>query len=122
MIQRFDDLLSSRVVFGSVLTVERKGQTLEVEVPDNFYKTVATEGRWNFIGTGELVHEVNLVTAGENAEKAGIKSGDKIIGVEGNKINGNNDLPEKLGKVKNGEIHLTIRREGKRNGDSCKCK
>ncbi|HMT29868.1 MAG TPA: RIP metalloprotease RseP [Bacteroidia bacterium] len=111
--ERFDDLLSSRVVFGSVLTVERKGQTLEVEVPDNFYKTVAAEGRWNFIGTGELVHEVNLVTAGENAEKAGIKSGDKIIGVEGNKINGNNDLPEKLGKVKNGEIHLTIRRDGK---------
>lgn len=34
--ERFDDLLSSRVVFGAVLTVERNGQSVEVTVPDNF--------------------------------------------------------------------------------------
>lgn len=110
--ERFDDLLSSRVVFGSTLTVERKGQTLEVEVPDNFYRTISTEGRWNFIGTGELVYEVNSIAEGENAEKAGIKVGDKIVGIEGARINGNNDLPNQLAKVKNGEIKFIIQREG----------
>jgi len=110
--ERFDDLLSSRVVFGSTLTVERKGQKLEVEVPGDFYRTVATEGRWNFIGTGELVYEVNSIAEGENAEKAGLKVGDKIVGIDGARINGNNDLPEQLSKVKNGEIKFTIQRDG----------
>lgn len=110
--ERFDDLLSSRVVFGSLLTVERKGQTLEVEVPDNFYRTIATEGRWNFIGTGELVYEVNSISEGENAEKAGLKVGDKIVGIDGVRIIGNNDLPEKLAKVKNGEIKFIVQRDG----------
>ncbi len=111
--ERFDDLLSSRVVFGSVLTVVRSGQTLEIEVPDNFYKTVAAEGRWNFIGTGELVYEVNNVTDGENAAKAGIKPGDKITGIEGSHIKGNSDLPDKLEKLKGGEVLLMVKRDGK---------
>ncbi len=110
--ERFDDLLSSRVVFGSILTVERKGQTIEVEVPDNFYRTIAKEGRWNFIGTGELVYEVNSIAEGENAEKAGLKVGDKIVGIEGTPINGNNDLPNQLSNVKNGEIDFIIQRNG----------
>ncbi|MBK6641050.1 MAG: RIP metalloprotease RseP [Bacteroidia bacterium] len=111
--ERFDDLLSSRVVFGAVLTVERNGQSVEVTVPDNFYRTIATEGRWNFIGTGPLVHEVKSITAGENAEKAGIHVGDKIIAIEGIPINANNELPDKLSKMKSGSVNLTVRREGK---------
>lgn len=111
--ERFDDLLSSRVVFGAVLTVERNGQSVEVTVPDNFYRTIATEGRWNFIGTGPLVHEVKSITTGENAEKAGIQVGDKIIAIEGIPINANNELPDKLAKMKSGSVNLTVRREGK---------
>jgi regulator of sigma E protease len=111
--ERFDDLLSSRVVFGAVLTVERNGQSVEVTVPDNFYRTIATEGRWNFIGTGPLVHEVKSITAGENADKAGILVGDKIIAIEGIPINANNELPDKLSKMKSGSVNLTVRREGK---------
>lgn len=111
--ERFDDLLSSRVVFGSVLTVERNGQTIEVTVPDNFYRTIATEGRWNFIGTGPLVHEIKSVDETGNAFKAGIRPGDKIVAVEGMPINSNNELPDKLSKMKNGKVNLTIRRDGK---------
>lgn len=111
--ERFDDLLSSRVVFGSVLTVERNGQTIEVTVPDNFYRTIAAEGRWNFIGTGPLVHEIKSVDETGNAFKAGIKPGDKIVAVEGVPINSNNELPDKLTKLKNGKVNLTIRRDGK---------
>ena len=111
--ERFDDLLSSRVVFGSVLTVERNGQTIEVTVPDNFYRTIAAEGRWNFICTGPLVHEIKSVDETGNAFKAGIKPGDKIVAVEGVPINSNNELPDKLTKLKNGKVNLTIRRDGK---------
>ncbi len=111
--ERFDDLLSSRVVFGSVLTVERNGQKLEINVPDDFYKKISAQGRWNFIGSGELLYDVKMVVDGENAEKAGLAAGDKIIGINGKKINGHNNLQEKLASSKNGEVSLLLRRGDK---------
>lgn len=111
--ERFDDLLSSRVVFGSVLTVERNGQKLEINVPDDFYKKITAQGRWNFIGSGELLYDVKMVVDGENADKAGLAEGDKILGINGKKINGNNNLQDKLAMSKNGEVSLLIRRGDK---------
>lgn len=108
--ERFDDLLSSRVVFGSILTVDRNGQTLEITVPDNIYRKIAAEGRWNFIGSGELVYNVGDVMEGENAAKAGLMPGDKIIGINGKPINGHGDLSEILGEAKNSEVSLLVRR------------
>lgn len=108
--ERFDDLLSSRVVFGSILTIMRNGQQMEVRVPDDFYRTVAAEGRWNFIGTGELQYTVKTIASGELAEKAGIKPEDKIIAINNAKITSNNDLPEKLSALKNDEVNLKIQR------------
>ena len=106
--ERFDDLLSSRVVFGSTLTVERHGQRLEVNIPDDFYRTISSEGRWNFIGSGELQYVISTVVSGENADIAGLKTGDKIIAVDGKPVSGNNDLPEKLSNTKGGEVNLSI--------------
>ncbi len=107
---RFDDLLSSRVVFGSVLTVDRNGQKLEIIVPDDFYKKISAQGRYNFIGSGELLYEVNMVVDGENADKAGILEGDKIIGINGKPVIGHSDLQDKLAERKNSDVSLLIRR------------
>ena len=111
--ERFDDLLSSRVMFGATLTVERNGQRIEVEVPDNFYRTISETGRWNFIGAGELIHMVKMVMPGENADKAGILQGDRIIAVNDKKVTGATSLPESLSKAKNSEVSVTVVREGK---------
>ncbi len=108
--ERFDDVLSSRVVFGSLLTVDRNGQTLEITGPSDLYRKIASEGRWNFVGSGELLYKVGAVTSGENAERAGLKADDKIIGINGKPVTGPSDLPEKLSQVKNGEVSLLVRR------------
>jgi regulator of sigma E protease len=111
--ERFDDLLSSRVMFGATLTVERNGQRIEVEVPDDFYRTISEAGRWNFIGAGELIHMVKMVMPGENADKAGILQGDRIIAVNDKKVTGATSLPESLSKAKNSEVSVTVIRDGK---------
>lgn len=111
--ERFDDLLSSRVMFGATLTIDRNGQTVEVEVPDDFYRAVSEAGRWNFIGTGELIHEVKSVVPGENADKAGMLPGDRILAVEGNKITGALSLPDALSKAKSSDVTITVFRAGK---------
>jgi regulator of sigma E protease len=111
--ERFDDLLSSRVLFGATLTIERHGQQMEIEIPDDFYRTVSAEGRWNFIGTGEIYYDIRSVTPGDPAEKAGIKPGDRIIAVNGSKIAGTADLPLQLSQRKGDVVNLKILRENK---------
>ncbi len=109
-VERFEDILSSRVLFGSTLSVSRNNNSLEVTVPDNFYKKVSTSGRWNFIGYGPLQFEIGKINPGEPAEKAGIKVGDKITAINGEKINGSDELIGKVSKLKNKEVTLTILR------------
>ena len=109
--ERFDDLLSSRVVFGATLTVLRNGQKMEVEVPDNFYRTVAAEGRWNFIGSGEIIQVIKMVVPGENADKAGLQANDRIIAVNGKNVSGNSKIAERLAPHKNEKVTLTIKRD-----------
>ncbi|MBK9402824.1 MAG: RIP metalloprotease RseP [Bacteroidetes bacterium] len=109
-IERFEDVLSSRVLFGASLSVSRNNQTLEVEVPDNFYRKVSAAGRWNFIGYGPLQFEIGKVMPGEPAEKAGILAGDKIVAINGEKIAGSDDLVSKVSKLKNKEVMLTLLR------------
>ncbi|HEX5003520.1 MAG TPA: RIP metalloprotease RseP, partial [Bacteroidia bacterium] len=111
--ERFDDLLSSRVLFGSVLTVDRNGQQMEITIPDDFYRSVTAEGRWNFIGTGDLYYEVKSVSPGDPAALAGIQPGDKIIAVNNVKLSGTSDLPDKLAGSKGQTVTLTLLRNGK---------
>lgn len=111
--ERFEDVLSTRVIFGSTLTVVRDGQTLEVNVPDNFYHSVNGAGRMNFIGLGYLQYEIGSVTPGGEAEKAGIKAGDKIVAINHEKILDSELLTNTLGNLKGKSVDLSIIRNGK---------
>ncbi len=111
--ERFDDVTSSRVLFGATVTAERNGQTIEVEVPDNFYRTISAEGRWNFIGTGFLKYDVSEIVPGDPADKAGLKKGDVIVAIGGESILDNDDLKNKLTNLKGKTIQLTIERDKK---------
>ena len=42
---RFEELLSSRVLFGATLIVERNGRTHDIRIPDNFYKQTMQAGK-----------------------------------------------------------------------------
>lgn len=108
--ERFDDLLSTRVIFGSTLSVDRKGQTLSVQVPDDFYRTLNTDGRMNFIGLGYLNYDIGTVAPGEAAQKAGIQEGDKIIAINGEKILDSDLLGKTLSTAKDKTVVLTILR------------
>lgn len=109
--ERFDDLLTSKVVFGAMLTVERAGQQIEVTVPDDFYKRVSTEGRWSFIGAGKLFYDVTTVEEGGRAQQAGIMKSDRIHAINGQPIDAGSDLPKKLSELKGSQVKLSITRE-----------
>jgi regulator of sigma E protease len=109
--ERFDDLTSTRVLFGAVLTVERNGQQLEVTIPDNFYRTVNAAGPANFLGSGNINYQVTLVSPGDPADKAGIKVGDKIVAIDGLPITDTDQLKDKLSVLKGAELRLSVERD-----------
>lgn len=108
--ERFEDLLSTRVMFGSVLTVERNGQTFEANVPDNFYRPFFRSGGMDFIGLGDLAYVVGTADPKENAYKAGLRQGDTIVSVENEKIGAYDMLSNKIGEYKGKMISLQVKR------------
>jgi regulator of sigma E protease len=108
--ERFDDLLSSRVMFGAVLTVDRNGQKFETVVPDNAYRTFYKSGGMNFIGLGNIVYVVDAADKKDNAYKSGIREHDTIIGVEGEKIQNIDFLSEKVSSLKGKMVTLQLRK------------
>ena len=110
--ERFEDLISSRVMFGSRLTVIRNGQTLEINVPDNFYRKYYDSRGPNFIGTDAMVFSIGTVVPGEKAAKAGLKQGDTLVSVNGEKIPGDdfNFIKEKITQSKNKAVLFGLKR------------
>ncbi len=80
-VQRFDELLSGRVLFGATLNVNRNGKLLDVKVPDDFYRQVSEIGKGNFISTYQWSLIIDSVVPGKPAEAAGLKKGDQILSI-----------------------------------------
>jgi len=80
-IERFEDALSQKVLFGAKLSVNRNGQAVDIIVPDDFYRQVAQAGKGNFLTTRRWSLPVDSVIPGKPAAMAGMKKGDKIISV-----------------------------------------
>lgn len=109
--ERFDDIFSSDVLFGSTITVNRNGNLTNVQIPDNFYKTLSTKGRWEFIGAGPQVCMIKGVKSGASADKAGILIKDKITAVNDSAFNTEEQLRAMLAGYKNQTVKLTVKRE-----------
>jgi regulator of sigma E protease len=108
--ERFDDLLSTRVLFGASLSVNRDGQQIKVEVPDNFYRKTADRARSSFIGTGPLVYRIGEVVVGDNAFKAGLKDDDVITSIDQQKITGEDFIVKYLAEKKGQTVLLSVQR------------
>jgi regulator of sigma E protease len=108
--ERFEDLLSTRVMFGATLTVDRNGRKVDVQIPDSLYRTITRAGRGKFIGPDNVAVVVDSVPKGTNADKAGLRAGDKIIAING--------MPASFGQLReenikniNNKVELTINRD-----------
>ncbi len=108
--ERFEDLLTSRVMFGAVLTVERNGQTFETTVPDNSYRSFYKSGGLNFIGLGEIAYVVSDAIKSDNAFKAGLRNNDTIVAVEGEKILSGDFMSQKVSALKGKMVTLQLKR------------
>ncbi len=81
-IERFKDAQSIRLMFGSVVDIERDGKPLQIVIPDNFYKTETKAQRSRFVEPYNFPLVIDSVLKGLPALDAGVLKGDKIIGID----------------------------------------
>ncbi len=112
--ERFEDVLSSRVIFGCNLTIERDGKSMNIVVPTDFYKTVIKTGKGNFIGPYRANLQIDSILAGKPADAAGLMKNDHIVSVNGIRTFSMDGCRKIISESKGKPIDLQI----VRNGDS----
>ena len=108
---RFEEISSSKVLLGnSQLTVLRNGVEEQIQVPGNILNQVADEGISEFIQPRIALEPIKDVSAGGAAEKAGIKPGDKILAVNGQKVSYIDEYKQQLKLVKSKTVQIGLLR------------
>lgn len=78
----FDETVLPTIAKGKVLTINRKGQLLDVAIPSDLMRAVIASD--SALYQAQLPAIVGQVFEGSQAEKAGLMPGDKIVGVNDN--------------------------------------
>ena len=97
--------------FGSEFTVLRGKETIKIKIPEDFYKNLKKQNEFPIFRYDNHPFIIDSILPGSNAEKAGLKIGDKIISV-------NDTISETFGKLrellysnKNKQVSLLIARD-----------
>ncbi|HMI03472.1 MAG TPA: RIP metalloprotease RseP [Pedobacter sp.] len=97
---QFDELISPKVLLGNTtLTIMRGGKALDIKVPDNILNKVSDLGIEEFISRMPLISS-SIDSVYSNAEKAGLKKGDRILAVNNNPVKYSADVKDELKKFK----------------------
>ncbi len=106
--------LTLDVMLSEEILVDRNGEQVKINIKDEQIKEILSkEGRNNFVFPKTEGIVIGQIIPGQDAEKAGLKAGDKIIAFNGQPVN-TLSLPETLEKVKNSTTDLTVERNGRK--------
>ncbi|HEY8512543.1 MAG TPA: RIP metalloprotease RseP, partial [Cyclobacteriaceae bacterium] len=104
-ILRPDNLIASNASF----TVDRGGQLVEIPVPHDFIEKFKKD--MEFIRF-RLPAEVGSIAPGSIAEKVGLKTGDRVIEVQGQKVEYWDDITRAINESKDSKVTFAVMRDG----------
>ena len=108
--ERFEDVLSGRVILGSELTVERNGRLEKITIPGDFYREVSKAGKGFFLSTYRTTIKIDSVFPGAPASTAGLHKDDKILLVNGKRMASGDSLLKAIKASAGNMLQLTILR------------
>jgi regulator of sigma E protease len=112
-IDKFEDVVSGEVLMGenSYYTVDRNGEIIDIPIPPGFIEKLSEKGASaNFI-LPFSPFEVGEVSKGTGADEGGLEPGDKIVSVEGEKINYFHELKPILNDNKGQTVEVVVERK-----------
>ena len=108
-IVRFEDVGKTGVFFGSEITVERNGATMNITLPDTTYRVLQQRG--SLFAGSNFPAVVDSVAPKTVAERGGLQRDDHIISINDVIINSFGALQSELKKHTNKEILLGVVRQ-----------
>jgi regulator of sigma E protease len=110
---RFEDLISSKVLLDkTVLNVKRGDQNIDIKVPPTILNDLSDYGIEEFISRlPRIKFAIDTVANKSGAQLAGLKNGDSILAVNGNKINYYDQMQAQLRLNKGKQVQLSVKRD-----------
>lgn len=114
--ERFSDLLSPDLLLGSdnYYTVLRDGKEVRVDMPNDFIDKFADkQNRVNIISP-RLPAVIGVLDPGNNAEKGGLKAGDKILAINDQPVQYHDEIRPILEGYADQQVSILVNSEGER--------
>lgn len=110
---RFDALFGAEVLLKdkAVITVERNGALHEIQIPSDFADVISKKGRGVFIDYRRVPLVANVADS-TPAKKAGLMSGDIIIGIDSVVVTYYDEIKPLLQERKEKDITVKVDRKG----------
>lgn len=109
--ERFDRIILD-VLLGDNVVVQRDGKPVDVHLSDTDKNEILSKEGKDFIRPRITEVTVDSLSPKSNAEKAGLKKGDRILGINGNKVVYFDQLGDALDTHKKDSVTLNIERAG----------
>lgn len=106
---RFKEILSTKTILGSTVTVKRNNSLIDINIPGNFYKNFKKSNKL-FIEPLNFPFYIDSVIANFPAAKSGLIKGDKIIKVNNNDISSWGEFTETISSNRGKNIMLNVLR------------
>jgi regulator of sigma E protease len=109
--KKASDIINTSLILDKnvVYTVERNGQQKTIQLPSDFGRTILNTGLDSFLSL-RYTFTVDKVAEKSNAEKAGLKAGDKIVSVNDTAVPFFNQFSPIVKHNKNKQVKLGVQR------------
>jgi regulator of sigma E protease len=110
-IVHFEEAITSDDILGgqAIYQVERNGQPTQIQLPSDFVARFSEQGKADFF-MPRMTFTVGEVTPNYNAEKAGLKKGDRIVKIDTNSFTFFDEFQQLLKNHKGNKTTFTILR------------
>ncbi len=111
-IKRFSEVISAKMLLADNVTVMREGKIKVIDLPEGFFKKFAAAGKDRFVAKENFPFLIDSVVAETPADSAGLRSGDRIISLNGQPTPRFGELRDALAEHRGSFVELEVQREG----------
>lgn len=93
-------------------TILRNGETRVIDIPENFIENFDKTGDDYYIVEWKMPAEVGEIVPNSIADKVGLKSGDRIVEINGKPVTYFEDIKNAVGSIKGDSVTFSVSRNG----------